>query len=201
MARILPTALVLLVALLLGCSSPDTLDDRPVADGQRLTVPIGLTNQATVIPPKGTKRIDLQTWVQQLGQDRLLLYRVHRAAAPEGGLQSAVDAALSELGKQGQGGVERDSTLVLGDLDARHIRATDLKANPPTSLWMVLTEAEDGLYTALVLGQLDDVRKFEQQNMDFLTSLRILTAQGAPAARPQPADDLTPPDAPTPTGR
>ncbi|MBI5611325.1 MAG: hypothetical protein HY902_20805 [Deltaproteobacteria bacterium] len=201
MPRILPILFAISTALLLACSGADTLEDRPVADGQRLTVPIGDVNQATVIPPKGTKRLDLQTWVQQLGQDRLLLYRVHRAAAPEGGLQSAVDAALAELGKQGQGGVERDSTLQLGDLDARHIRATDLKASPPTSLWMVATEAEDGIYTALVLGQLDDVRKFEQQNMDFLTSLRILNAQGAPASRPQPADDLAPPDAPTPTGR
>ncbi len=189
----------LAMALQLGCSGADTLDDRPTADGQRLTVPIGLTNQVTAIPPKGAKRLDVQTWVQQLGQERAIIYRVNREARPERGLQAAVDAALAEIGKTGQGGVERDEPLQLGDLDARHVRATDLKGTPPTSLWMVLAEAEDGLYSAVVLGQLDDMRKFEKQNMEFLSSIRILDALGAPVPRSQPADDLDPPDAATPT--
>lgn len=192
-----------LVGWAAGCSSAQQLDDLPRSDGGRVLVPIGELVQVTVTPPKGSRVVDFQTWINPLGQDRVLLYRVWRGPTPEGGAQAAVDRALADIGREGQAGVERDDRVYLDDLEARLVRVTDLKGQPPTSLWMILAEAEDGLYTASVLGQLDDVRKAEKENIAFLKSLRILAPVGAPRTpRPaRPEDDLAPPTDATPSAR
>lgn len=194
-------ALTMGLAALSGCGQ-QVLADYPTVNGERLTAPIGILNQVTLSPPKGWQQIEPQTWALSLGQDRVLVMKANLATGIEGGADSFVDKQLQEIGKLGQGGTERDERALLGDLDARLIRVVDLRNRPPIGLWMMVVEAEDGLFTLTVLGPLDDLRKHSAAIETALQSLRIAPPVGVTREAPKrPAieDDLpAPPSEPSP---
>lgn len=196
--RFKKSLVTLTAALLAACSSPQELGNLPTTSGDRLTVPIGRQNQVTFAPPKGWKQVEDQTWALSLGQDRVLLMRANLSAEPEGGLDGFIDQQLKEVGKLGQGGAERDERVMLDDLEGRLLKVVDLKNRPPVALWMVAAVAEDGLYTATVLGPLDDLRKRGDEVEKALRSLRIAPPVGVTrdALRKPPVED----DLPAPVG-
>ncbi len=172
-------AVLMVAALACACAGPQVQPPIAEATGQRVDVAIGRANLASAAPPKGAKVVDAQTWLLALGVDRGIVLRVHRGDLPEGGAVPYVDSLLRALGKAGQAGVERDEPCRLGDLDARAVHAVELRNKPAMALWLVIAEAEDGLYTATAYGQRDDLRANAAQVQAFLTSLRIDRPDGA----------------------
>lgn len=178
MLRWLPVVSLLIVS---ACSAPQ-LPEPQFTSGQPLTLPLGAQNLATIAPPKGCQIADAQTWAWLLGQDRAIIFRLHRGNVPEGGGEAYVNSLLQALGKSGEAGVERDEPLKLGDLDARAIEAVELRKKPAMALWMVVAEAEDGLYSATAYGERDDLQRKAKEVRAYLASLRI-----SPRAAPLPA--------------
>ena len=162
-----------------ACSGQIAPQPLPEVSGGRLVVPIGQSNVVSAVPPKGCKIIDDQTWLWPLGQDRGIVMRVHRSETPPGGTKPYVDSLIGALGKTGQAGLERDEQLRLGDLDARAVEATELRNKPAMALWLVIAEAEDGLYTATAYGERDDLRRKSSEIRGFLSSLRVEARDGA----------------------
>ena len=179
---------------LLGCSAPEN-PPLELSDGKRVLVPIGDRNVVTVEPIAGAGIADGQTWALLLGQSRALVLRVYRAPEPEGGGDKYVDSLLAALGKSGQADVEGDVRIKLGDLDARLVKAVELRNKPALALWMVIAVAEDGLYTASVYGERDVIVEKTKEVEGFLRSLRIDNRDGSPVrpARKMDGDDVEPP--------
>lgn len=162
-----------------ACAGPQVAAPIMEATGERTAVPIGRANAVSAAPPKGAKVVDAQTWLIAVGPDRGVVLRVHRGEIPEGGAVPYVDSLLKALGKSGQAGVERDEPVKLGDLDARAVEAVELRNKPAMALWLMVAEAEDGLYTATAYGQRDDLRSQAATVRAFLTSLRVDRPDGA----------------------
>ncbi|MBM4345359.1 MAG: hypothetical protein FJ100_18465 [Deltaproteobacteria bacterium] len=170
---------MILTASVAACAGPQVQPAIAETSGARLGVAIGRTNSVSAAPPKGARIVDAQTWLVPVGADRGIVLRVHRGEVPEGGSGPYVDSLLLALGKAGQAGVERDEPLRIGDLDGRAVEAVELRNRPAMALWLVLAEAEDGLYTATAYGQRDDLRSQAAMVRAFLSSLRVERPDGA----------------------
>lgn len=183
------------VACTAACSTPVTGEPGVMSDGKRVHVPIGMVNQLSLEPPKGARRLDAQTWLWSFGANRTVVLRAQQNAEPEGGAMAYVDRQIAEMNQGGEAGVERDETLLLGDLEARRVDAVELRQKPPTSLWLVIATAEDGMFVISAAGPRDEMRAHSQELDAFLRSVRILapsTAQTRAASEPAGADIAAP---------
>lgn len=199
---LLVMAVALAMPALTACSAPATLDALPTADGAPVRVPVGIQTTVTVQPPKGVRVVDPQSWVWQLGQDRAILLRVQQNPEPDGGVKAFFDSQIEALNREGSAGIERDEVVMLGDLEARLVQAVELRGQPATALWLIVTGAEDGMYIASAAAPIDVMRSKSKEVLAFLTSLRIqppagVTRNGAPVR--MNGDDVTPPDDATPS--
>jgi hypothetical protein len=149
-----------LSVLLLACSGGQVLttspEDLPRADGQRHAV---AGSRASLEVPKDFRIVDPTTWLVPLGSDQGILAHLQRTQEPAEGAMVQLDNAIAALQKQGEADVERDEHVLLGDLDARLVQALELREKPAKALWMVVTAAEDGMYTLTLAGPVAEMRK------------------------------------------
>jgi hypothetical protein len=186
------------MTLVSACTAAPVVDTAPVADGQRVTVPIGTLNQVSLEPPKGARRLDPQTWLWSSGPDQAVVLRVQQNPEPEGGTTAYVDRQLAVIHEGGDAGVERDERMQLGDLEARRVHAVELRKQPPAALWLVIATAEDGMFVISAAGPRDLLRTRSRELDAFLASVRILppaAAERVAAPYAAPADDIAPPAA------
>ncbi len=190
----------LLFTLLLACvacSGAETAAELPKTDGQRHVL-LGAPH-ASVIVPKGLDVAAPLTWVWQTNDGAILL-TVRRQQEPPDGMNAQLDHVIRQMQQGGEADLMGDRSVQLGDLEGRLVEATTLrKADPPTSLWLMLCVAEDGMYALTVAGPTVALKERRKELLQFVESLRIASPQDHTAVPTQPVPDLVaPPDAETP---
>lgn len=175
------------LALMLACSGGQVLtpspDNLPRADGQRHAV---AGSRASLEIPKEFRIVDATTWLLPLGPNAGILAHLQRAQEPADGAMAQLDRAIAELQKQGEADVERDERVILGDLDARLLQALELREKPAKGLWMIVTAAEDGMYTLTVAGPVAEMRTRQAILEPLLLSLRVEAPVGTTRVPPKP---------------
>lgn len=170
------TCLGLALWLLTGCGGAQTPSGPArIADGSQVLV-TGLG--ATVLVPAGYTFFDSATWLLDLSPTERVVLHVERSPEPEQGYEGAVDERIKQMDREGEAGVERDEWVKLDDLDGRMIEAIELRRRPPGALWLVVTGAEDGMYTASAAGPAAVLRQRRTEIEGFLRSLRIPRVPG-----------------------
>jgi hypothetical protein len=188
----------LLALLFLGCSGAEITQELPRTDGERHPL-IGAPH-ASVIVPKGLEVAAPLTWVWRIPEGPILL-TVRRQQEPQDGMNAQLDREIRKMQEGGDADVMADRTLPLGDLEGRLVEATTLrKEDPPTSLWLLLCVAEDGMYALTIAGPTGAIKDRRKELTAFIESLRVLPVQNVlPQPQPAPVPDLVePPMAATP---
>ena len=175
MLRQIPQSLLVVLLLLTGCSGADTVSDLPKTDGERHPL-IGAPH-ASVIVPKGLDTAAPLTWVWHAPEGPILL-TVRRQQEPLDGMNAQLDREIRKMQEGGDADVMADRTLPLGDLEGRLVEATTLrKEDPPTSLWLLLCVAEDGMYALTIAGPTGAIKDRRKELTAFMESLRVLPVQ------------------------
>ncbi len=188
--------------VILGCSGAQVLtpvpEDLPKADGQRHSL---ANSRASLQAPVPFRVVDATTWVLPLAPGSGILVHVQRVQEPAEGAMGHLDKMIADLQRQGEADVERDEKILLGDLDGRFVRALELRAKPAKGLWMVVTVAEDGMYTVTAAGPLTALRERQALLESFLLSLRVDPPEGTarPVHKQAIAEDIDLPQPTSPT--
>lgn len=179
-------ALVLTLLLALtACSGAETVPDLPKTDGQRHAL-LGAP-YASVIVPKGLDVAAPLTWLWP-SNDGALLLTVRRQQEPVDGMNAELDRVIRKMQEGGEADVMGDRIVPLGDLEGRLVEATTLRnVDPPTSLWLMLCVAEDGMYALTVAGPTGVIKDRRKDLLTFVESLRVNVPQVPASERPTPA--------------
>jgi hypothetical protein len=179
--------------LFAACSGAETAPDLPKTDGQRHVL-LGAPH-ASVIVPKGLEVAAPLTWVWQTNDGGILL-TVRRQQEPPEGMNVQLDHVIRQMQQGGEADLMGDRIVQLGDLEGRLVEATTLrKADPPTSLWLMLCVAEDGMYALTVAGPTVAIRDRRKDLLMFVESLRVASPQDRVSQPQQVVPDLVlPPD-------
>ncbi len=191
--------LQLLAALTLtACSGTDVVPELAKTDGLRH--PLLGAPHASVIVPKGLDVAAPLTWLWP-SNDGPILLTVRRQQEPGDGMNAQLDRVIRTMQEGGEADVMGDSIVQLGDLEGRLVEATTLrKQDPPTSLWLMLCVAEDGMYALTVAGPTGVIKDRRKELRAFMESLRIVSPQPQPPGQSPPVPDLVePPTAETPS--
>lgn len=168
-----------MIAWVTACSGgqvlTDSAEDLPKADGQRHSI---ANSRASIQPPVEFRVVDATTWVLPLSREAGILVHLQRAQDPAEGAMAHLDKVIADLQKQGEADVERNESITLGDLDGRFVQALELRAKPAKALWMVVTVAEDGMYTVTAAGPVAALRERQALLESFLLSLRVDPPEG-----------------------
>jgi hypothetical protein len=166
-----------------ACAGPAANSDK--ATGDRVDI-----GPASVVPPKGWRKLETLGWMLPLDEYRALVLRVNRIQEPDQGADAHVDQLLADVRKSGTADVEADRNVMLGDLDGRLIQTVETQGSDPQALWLIVALAEDGLYTASAVGPAAEMHKRRTEIEAFLLSLRVapLRRSGGLVAKPLPAE-------------
>ncbi len=188
----------LLLFALAACSGPEVLVELPKTDGMRH--PLLGAPHVSVVVPKDMEVVQPLTWAWRTVDGPIVL-TVRRQQEPADGMNAELDREIRKMQEGGEADLMGDATLQLGDLEGRLVEATTLrKADPPTTLWLMLCVAEDGMYALTVAGPTGGIKDRRVELLAFMHSLRIVPPQertGQPAA-PQVPDLVEPPADATP---
>jgi len=197
--RHLTRLLLLYAALALAaCSGVETMDELPKTDGLRH--PLLGAPHVSVVVPKGLDVVQPLTWLWQT-EDGPILLTVRREQEPADGMNAGLDREIRALEQGGQAELADDRAVQLGDLEGRVVEATTVrKDQPPTSAWLMVCVAEDGMYVLTVAGPASAIKDRRPELLAFIESLRIASPADRPSPPPQaPVPDLVePPTAVTP---
>lgn len=164
----------------------------PRTDGERHSV-VGAPH-ASLVVPKDCEIYDATTWVWTTGEGPILL-TLRRQLEPPEGMDAYLDKEIRTVLAGGEVGLSGDTRVNVGDLEGRLLEFNTLRKQvEPTTMWLLVTLAEDGMYTTGVAGPLVAVKDRQKALRAFQLSLRV----SAPAERielhQQPnAPDLVPP--------
>ena len=189
-----PKRLLLLVALLsgmMGCSGAEVME-YPHADGERHSI-VGAPN-ASIIVPKECEIYAPTTWVWPTPEGPILL-TLRSQQEPAEGMDAYLDKEIRATLAGGEVGLAEDKRVMVGDLEGRLLEVNTLrKQDEPTSLWMVVTVAEDGMYTTGVAGPLVAMKDRKAALRAFQLSLRVAVPTDKTELHQKPtAPDLVPP--------
>jgi len=165
-APILP--LLALLALGLGCS-PAALPALAAGPELRLDkLPLRLR------VPAGLERVDSATWILRNARGEMrLAFKVSAQASPPDGSELHLKKVLRDTDKRGEVVVTATQEIPLDDLTGHFVEARSLRSDPAIGLILVVTEAEDGLYTVVAAGALEVIDASREVLRGAVKSLRV----------------------------